>query len=629
VTNALRDLTGENFGTDRNAWQQWWQEQKEAEEEVEVAWGEAVNGLQLGLAYDGEERVYRPGEVVKFKVYVRNSGEEQRVIQLFSYSAPYYSRPAVRDLKGKPVILTNVIHRGPDEGLRQDLPLPLEPGDTEMLVRVELPNEPADEFERLVELKPGEYRVTHGMELAVTSSKGWRERLEPPWSVKLTSGELKLTVEELELRFGPAVERKVRRLTSWTCVDFDTNRLLSEPVGLRDKPEELRAWCRENGIDLTGCDFDKERASLSRQSTEPAGVDLAVKAVDSQEWNSSASEVVRKASGLGAADMKFGAEPQTFIFKTREGGVGLLQTLGFTKHQGVRFRYKMVERPRPAHEQPTRPEEALWSEAVDGLRLRTWVEGRQLEIGEPMKLHFEFQNVSEKPVRILKDVTISRCFNARWTTSDGRSDTYSIEHHRGKWDVKPEETVVIPAGGNYRTAWTMRGGDTMNFAPGPVSMEYWYNSPANINAEVAEFFWSGVIKGHVGFNAVVPKAESLQRRIDQSLENLRKLWKAYAAYKSKHGTWPDSRNFLRGTENEGLAFCQITNRNYGYNKNPAPGEPMLRSAIWVRDGKVERLEADTSGNIQLRRLPDKYRGDAIELWQGANQEVSAGVPGFE
>jgi HEAT repeat protein len=448
---------------------------------LDVPWGEPVDDLQLALAFDGEVRPYRQGELVGFKVYVRNVGDKE--VRL-AYDELHYWCPAVRESSDsdKPFIVDSYFLRG-DASVREEH-ISLQPGDTKMLGKVELQIEPRlSRTKYSADLEPGKYRVTQ------TGRFG--RGAHDSWQGELTSGELELVVEDL--RFGQVIERVLAYDGREAVLDLDNNKTFP-PIAhgrQRDYP----------GADIWAENF--VHTSWPKMFYAALCHQTMVWHSDEQAWNDSPAHLLKRFTTTKREKSKGpylvrGKEPLpvTFLFKTHEGGVGILQVVGFT-------------------EQPlgTKPEEAAWSRAVDGLRLRTWLDGTEFEIGEPIPMHFEFQNVSDQPLRTFKDVTIDRCFNATWATWDGRTDTYSIEHYRENWDVKPAETVVIPPGRRHHTSWTMPADLTRYFSPGPVSMKYWYDSPPNINKEVAEHFWSGVIKGQIRFSVVGKGEEHTQAEV--------------------------------------------------------------------------------------------------------------------
>jgi hypothetical protein len=65
-----------------------------------LAWGEAVGGLQAGIAFDGSDRrAYTMGETVPLVVKLRNVGAEPITIS-FPSSGLRHSRPIVEDADG-------------------------------------------------------------------------------------------------------------------------------------------------------------------------------------------------------------------------------------------------------------------------------------------------------------------------------------------------------------------------------------------------------------------------------------------------------------------------------------------------------------------------------------------------
>jgi serine/threonine protein kinase len=152
--------------------------------------------------------------------------------------------------------------------------------------------------------------------------------------------------------FGPVIERVVKDdgAGSNFFIDLDTGKLLSPPADLKlpgadpRNQEAFLAWVRESGIDAMG------ETSLSVKGL--VGMELIARPVPGPLWEKltpqalpadaafSSQRTAATATHLSAK----GELPETFLFKTREGGVGLLQITGFTENpHGVKIRYKLVQ----------------------------------------------------------------------------------------------------------------------------------------------------------------------------------------------------------------------------------------------------------------------------------------------
>ncbi|MCK4626467.1 MAG: M48 family metalloprotease, partial [Phycisphaerae bacterium] len=73
-----------------------------------IAWGETVKGLQSGLSFDLQDRPYRAGELVSFRLHVRNTGKKDVTLADFVAGDPKADHvvlvswsPSVRDSTGR------------------------------------------------------------------------------------------------------------------------------------------------------------------------------------------------------------------------------------------------------------------------------------------------------------------------------------------------------------------------------------------------------------------------------------------------------------------------------------------------------------------------------------------------
>jgi hypothetical protein len=166
--------------------------------------------------------------------------------------------------------------------------------------------------------------------------------------------------------FGPEIERVVNLEPPGTnsALDLDSGRFVSlAPIAslLNATNEDDHAWemydqfMNKNGVDVIGR-TNMSWTSMSLTSTNSHNVTLNgllcshgtwAYEVISSEWDEADAKKVtnfyinrafenRLISGVG--DL-----PKTYIVKTREGGMGLLQITGFTDNpRGVNIRYKLV-----------------------------------------------------------------------------------------------------------------------------------------------------------------------------------------------------------------------------------------------------------------------------------------------
>jgi len=174
-------------------------------------------------------------------------------------------------------------------------------------------------------------------------------------------------VEGQELSFGPVVECVVydKADAGDYLVDFDRLKLLSLPADFDWNSEKALEWVEENGVDAGGATQPEIRGLIC--------YDMIVFPRNNDYWDRANAESVAKEGAWNLSKpgspvymMAKGKLPVTYQFKTREGGVGLLQIIGFAeKPNGVKIRYKMVNKPAGRVER-----EEDWGEAIEGLRCR-------------------------------------------------------------------------------------------------------------------------------------------------------------------------------------------------------------------------------------------------------------------
>jgi hypothetical protein len=315
-----------------------------------VAWGQVVDGLQLGLSPDREDRVYRQGDVVNLSVYVRNAGETEQSLTYYAQADGDGSTPAgehaLRDKprltndRGKAVTLRRPI-RGAD--VVMDKKLLLGAGETQKLGIVRLAIKPVltdQPVEYSAELEVGVYRVIQSVNLLT------ERMVELPTDIlQLHTGELELTVlgddvyvqylrPSEGLRFGPEVLEVLSLANRQAWIDFDTGRTIDEPGGF--------------GPDIKGMDAAVEQDQIDSRPSGLRGLGLKTIPVPNNRWNAPPGAVAEELSEAALAESfsSIPAEdlPATFFFETQQGGIGILQLIGLTANpQGMKIRYKLVE----------------------------------------------------------------------------------------------------------------------------------------------------------------------------------------------------------------------------------------------------------------------------------------------
>jgi hypothetical protein len=144
--------------------------------------------------------------------------------------------------------------------------------------------------------------------------------------------------------FGSAIEKVLHEGDKDSGIDFDTGKLLSRGADWPAHFQERMARLREAGVDAIADEVGAVRGLV--------GIDLiAVPVATKGIWDSARPAGLalnRVFPGKAAAPTvpisAVGDLPRTFAIRTREGGVGLLQIVGFTEDgKGVKIRYKMVQ----------------------------------------------------------------------------------------------------------------------------------------------------------------------------------------------------------------------------------------------------------------------------------------------
>jgi serine/threonine protein kinase len=169
-----------------------------------------------------------------------------------------------------------------------------------------------------------------------------QERLKEMRSVNSPS-----LVESTAASFGPVIELVVE-----SGIDFDTGTRrhlpLPHPVGDRDQARydwfngnEAGPWMREHGIDAV----NGNHALMSK--------DLMLVKLEKKDWDTlSADELQQRIAAQAPATDSFNGNRihMTFGFKTREGGIGIVQMMEdryapgtVNKLPGVKIRYKLIQ----------------------------------------------------------------------------------------------------------------------------------------------------------------------------------------------------------------------------------------------------------------------------------------------
>lgn len=159
--------------------------------------------------------------------------------------------------------------------------------------------------------------------------------------------------------------------TTQPCaIDFDTGRTVAiPPQVLSLDPEGFLDWLQQNGIDAVG--------RVSGDGVGLAGVELAFQKLEPGLWAKPSAMELRGIMSLSGTPhqsrdpilFEEGQYQYVYPFRTREGGVGILQVLGADRAaRTVEFRYRMVREDAPGQAQADvqeDPESALLARSGD------------------------------------------------------------------------------------------------------------------------------------------------------------------------------------------------------------------------------------------------------------------------
>ncbi len=150
-------------------------------------------------------------------------------------------------------------------------------------------------------------------------------------------------------QFGPVIERVIfapgatdnnTSADIANCIDLDTGIMFSIPANLASDDAARQVWLAERGIDAVGSGSPVDGLE---------GVDLKVGHSADELWVQTSANSVAESLGntpdlVPPVMQKWGDTLSTFLFKTREGGLGILQITGFTDNpRGMKIRYKLVQ----------------------------------------------------------------------------------------------------------------------------------------------------------------------------------------------------------------------------------------------------------------------------------------------
>jgi len=148
--------------------------------------------------------------------------------------------------------------------------------------------------------------------------------------------------------FGPVVERTVGNIATHETpelINLDTGELFYQSKVLGETAQldaaQIAKKFRECGVDATG--------TLDPNTRGLAGWEMVALPVAASAWDHlkpmELCEALKDCQpGSPVVMQGTGALPATYLFRTREGGRGILQIIGFTDNPGgVKIRYKLVQ----------------------------------------------------------------------------------------------------------------------------------------------------------------------------------------------------------------------------------------------------------------------------------------------
>lgn len=159
-------------------------------------------------------------------------------------------------------------------------------------------------------------------------------------------------------KFGPAIESVLagaQTQSSASMLDLETGRVLLQPPVeyFNSRVDLIRGWVRSNSLDISCAVWSTGAACVT--------YDMTVVGVESKCWEQTTAQELLGNPALAPRQhsprrmLVLGKNhPDTYIFRTGDGTLGMLQLVGVTQ-QGVKIRYKLIC-------SPTRWKSAPWPE---------------------------------------------------------------------------------------------------------------------------------------------------------------------------------------------------------------------------------------------------------------------------
>jgi beta-lactamase regulating signal transducer with metallopeptidase domain len=194
-----------------------------------------------------------------------------------------------------------------------------------------------------------------------------------------------------------------------TALDLDTGKFIVPPADISFIPDtsQFLNWCRKSGADVVCIPKPSSPDLFGLLMVDAAVIETS----DGQAIDRAAAAARQKLQGrpllVDNPLRPMGNFPFTCLFKTREGGIGILQILGVTDNpKGVKIRYKMVQQTLTEPAQPgsqVSVEKAVSDPQFAFAAVCEAVEAPTSVIGEPIGVLNE--NQSFKLIQLLSGQT--------------------------------------------------------------------------------------------------------------------------------------------------------------------------------------------------------------------------------
>lgn len=151
-------------------------------------------------------------------------------------------------------------------------------------------------------------------------------------------------------KFGPVIETvlptaKTKGSTGIADIlDLETGRTLPEPPFeyFNSRVEAIMGWIRSNGLDISCCVWSSGATCIT--------YDMIIVPVEAKCWEETTEEALLSNPALAPVPrsprrlLVLGHDqPDTYIFRTGEGTLGMLRIAGVSQHEpGVKIRYKLI-----------------------------------------------------------------------------------------------------------------------------------------------------------------------------------------------------------------------------------------------------------------------------------------------